>query len=130
MTHHFTITFTEYNNHYYHPLPLAAYQSRQSTTEQGFAIKSLAEKAINSDNNYIFIMLLDMPKSFETVNRKKLMEILEKILRKCEIHMTHIFIHAIFKVKIGKKNKSENPHKSWNLLRGMPIYPLSAYLML
>ena len=42
------------------PISQAAYQSGQSTTEQVFAVKLLAEKAITSENYNIFLLMLDM----------------------------------------------------------------------
>ena len=86
------------------PLNQAAYQGGRSTTEQVFAIKLLTEKAITSENYNIFLLLLDMSKAFDTVNRPKLMKMLENILTKCELHMMHLLINdVILTVKIGDK---------------------------
>ena len=54
------------------PPSQAAYQSGRSTTEQVFTLKILAKKAITSENYDIFILMLDMSKAFDTVNRLKL----------------------------------------------------------
>ena len=53
------------------PPSQAAYQSGRSTTERVFTLKILAEKAITSENHDIFILMLDMSKAFDTVNRSK-----------------------------------------------------------
>ena len=83
-------------------LSQASYQSGRSTTEQGFTIKTLADK--NSENYDIFLLLLDMPKAFDTVYRKELMNILGSILTKCELLMIHVLINdVILNVKIGNK---------------------------
>ena len=58
----------------------AAYQNGRSTTEQVFAVKMLIEKAVASSDYTIFILMLDMSKAFDTVNRKTLFEGLEKVL--------------------------------------------------
>ena len=41
-----------------------AYQSGRSTTEQVFAVKTLVEKAITSENYDIFLLMLAMSKAF------------------------------------------------------------------
>ncbi len=69
------------------PPSQVAYQSGRSTTEQVFAIKILAEKAITFENYDIFLLLLDMSKVFDTVNHSKLMNILQQILSESELHM-------------------------------------------
>ena len=50
----------------------------------------LAEKAINSSDYTIYLLLLDMSKAFDTVDRKLLFEHLEKILGKDELHLLSI----------------------------------------
>ena len=63
------------------------------------AIKLLAEKAINSNNFKVFLSLFDMSKAFDTVNRKKLFEHLERILEADELHILSIITNFI-KVKV------------------------------
>ena len=72
------------------PLEQAAYQSGRSTSEQVLALKLLAEKAILNSDYTIYVMLLDMSKAFDTVNRKTLFENLEKNLGKDELHMLSV----------------------------------------
>ena len=80
------------------PLSQAAYQSGRSTTEQVYTIN------ITSENYDIFLLLLDMPKAFDTVDRRKLMNIFGSILTKCELPMMHVLINnVILNVKIGNK---------------------------
>ena len=50
----------------------------------------LAEKAINSSDYTIYLLLLDMSNAFDTVDRKLLFEHLEKILGKDELHLLSI----------------------------------------
>ena len=62
------------------PQDQAAYQPGRSTTVHVFAVKQLAEKAIQSSNYKIYILMLDMSKAIDTVNRKLLLDQLDKIL--------------------------------------------------
>ena len=50
----------------------------------------LAEKAINSSDYKIYLVLLDMSKAFDTVNRQKLFEYLENVIEKDELHLLSI----------------------------------------
>ena len=72
------------------PLSQAAYQKGRSSTGQVFMIKILTEKAITSENYDIFLLFLDMPKAFDTVNHSKLMEILKNTLTTSELHMMYL----------------------------------------
>ena len=72
------------------PNEQAAYQGGRSTTEQVFTIKMLVEKAINASDYTIYILLLDMSKAFDTVDRKKLFELFEKFLSPDELHLLSI----------------------------------------
>ena len=72
------------------PKSQAAYQEGRGTAEQVLALKLLIEKAITSCEYNIFILLLDMSKAFDTVNRKTLIKELEKILKPDEIHLLAI----------------------------------------
>ena len=69
------------------PLNQAAYQGGRSTTEHVYAIKTICEKAITSNNYTLHLLLLDMSKAFDTVLRDKLLEKLEKIIHPDEIHL-------------------------------------------
>ena len=69
----------------YIPKTQAAYQSGRSTTEYVFAIKLLAEMAITSKDLTIYLLMLDMSKAFDTVNRVKLFTILRTFLEDDEL---------------------------------------------
>ena len=62
------------------PITQAAYRAGRGTTEHVFTLKMLAEKAITSSNYEINILLLDMSKAFDTINRDLLMEDLKEVL--------------------------------------------------
>lgn len=51
------------------PPTQAAYRTGRSTTEQVFAIKLLAKKAITSKDYPIFLLMLDMSKAFRGGSR-------------------------------------------------------------
>ena len=88
------------------PLEQSAYQPGRSTTEQVFAVKTLAEKAIVSSNYKLCLLLLDMSKVFDTVNRKRLFEELEDILDDDEQHLLSIV--RMYKQKPKLKVKIRN----------------------
>ena len=77
------------------PKDQAAYQPGRSTTEQVFCLKMLAEKAITTNNYTIFILMLDMSKAFDSIDRKKLMGYLREILTESERYMMHLLINDV-----------------------------------
>jgi hypothetical protein len=86
----------------------AAYQEGRSTTEQVFAVKLLAEKAIASNSYEIYLLLLDMSKAFDTVHRTKLIKDLQDILPPDELHLMSILIKDVkLQVKINKTTGRE-----------------------
>ena len=86
------------------PIAQSAYQSGRSTTEQVFAIKMLAEKAITSSTYNIYLLLLDMSKAFDTVYRNKPLSDLQEVLEPDEMHMMAILISdVVLTVKVGKE---------------------------
>jgi len=90
------------------PVEQAAYQAGRSTTEQVFATKMLAEKAITSSNYKVYLLLLDMNNAFDTVSRGKLLKDLQDILQPDELHTVCRLIKNVnVRVKFGKE-KGEN----------------------
>ena len=85
------------------PVDQAAYQAGRSTTEQVFTAKILIEKAITSSNFKLYMILLDMSKAFDTVDRKILFQNLEKILLPEEIHLFSILTQKP-KIKVRINN--------------------------
>ena len=81
----------------------AAYQGGRSTTEQVFAIKQLIDKTLNSKNYEIYLLLLDMSKAFDTVNRNILFSRLETILENDELHLLYILtMNPKLKVRVDE----------------------------
>ena len=64
-------------------------------------MKILAEKAITSQEYTIFLLMLDMSKAFDTVNRKLLIEDLSKIINRDELHIISIMLQVELSVKCG-----------------------------
>ena len=72
------------------PLSQAAYRKGRSTTEHVFAMKILCEKAMTSCDYSTQILLLDMTKAVDTINRERLYELLSDILDSDEISIMNI----------------------------------------
>ena len=84
------------------PTKQSAYQPGRGTTEQVHAVKLLAEKVIISSDFTIHLLLLDMSKTFDTVDRTKLFDHLEDILEQDELYILHILAcNPEIAVKIG-----------------------------
>jgi hypothetical protein len=83
------------------PISQAAYQEGRSTTEHVFAVKILAEMATTTANHTFHLLMLDMSKAFDTVNRKTLFHILEEILDEDELHILKLLTEDVkLQVKI------------------------------
>lgn len=83
------------------PLSQAAYREGRSTTEHAFATKLLAERATTSKNETIYILLMDMSKAFDNIDRRKLIEDLSQVLEKDELHLIKIMLEVEISVKCG-----------------------------
>ena len=81
------------------PPSQAAYRAGRSTTEHVFAAKLLVEKAITSANYPIHLLMLDMSKAFNTVNRSTLVQELTKVLNPDEIHIINVLTNTQLKIR-------------------------------
>ena len=71
-------------------------------------MKFLTEKTITSKNYNLSIMMIDMPKAFDKVNRKTLFEKLEAILDESEMRMMYLLINNFkVKVRVGRSLREE-----------------------
>ena len=77
------------------PLSQAAYRKGRSTTEHVFAMKILCEKAITSCDYSTHILLLDMTKAFDTINREHLYKLLSDILDPDELNIMNILLKDV-----------------------------------
>lgn len=71
----------------------ATYHRGRSTTERLYTVKSLAEKVIFSSDYTIFILMLDMSETLDSINRTKLIDYLGEIQHESELYMMHILIN-------------------------------------
>ena len=86
------------------PITQAAYQTGRSTTEHVFAIKILTEMATTTSNYTLHLLMLDMSKAFDTVNRKTLFEILSEVLNQDELHIMKVLTEDVtLQVKIEEE---------------------------
>ena len=87
------------------PNSQAEYQSGRSTLEQVLAMKILAEKAIISKNYTTHILMMDMSKAFDTIDRATIIEELKEVVEIDELHMIKLLLEDVeLIVKIGKRN--------------------------
>ena len=77
------------------PLSQAAYREGRGTTEQVFAMKLLAEKAVTSSDYTTYILMMDMSKAFDTVSRPTLINDLKQILMSDELHLIKLLIQNV-----------------------------------
>jgi len=62
------------------PMMQAVYSAGRDTTEQFFTLKIMAEKAVRSTSFETHILMMDMSRAFDTMNRKILLEDIRSIL--------------------------------------------------
>ena len=74
------------------PPSQAAYRQGRGTTEQVFALKTLIEIARNSKEYEINILLMDMSKAFDRIDRSTLLGDLKQILDPQELRMFQILL--------------------------------------
>ena len=78
-----------------------AYTSGRSTAELVFPFKMLAEKAITSKDYTINLLLLDMSKAFDTIQRGTLLNDLNDFIDNDELHLIYILLNDVsYSVKL------------------------------
>lgn len=77
------------------PPTQSAYRSGRGTTEQVAALKLMVEKAITSKDLEVQILMMDMSRAFDTVNRSILLKDLENILEPGELHIIKLMIEDV-----------------------------------
>ena len=86
------------------PISQCAYLPGRSATELVFTFKTLAEKAITSCGYETNLLLLDMSKAFDTIERSTLIEDLKEILENDELHLIKILLKDVeYKVRLEGK---------------------------
>ena len=90
------------------PLSQAAYQAGKPTTEQVYAVNSLAEKAITSNDYTVHIPMFNMSKVFTIVDGGKLFKMLHKTLLAKELHFLNLLLNDVsIKARVGKETGEE-----------------------
>ena len=77
------------------PVTQAAYRQGRNTTEHVLAIKLLCDKAMASTDYQTHILLLDMSKAFDTVDRHKLYQILETKIDRGELNLVNTLLKDV-----------------------------------
>ena len=77
------------------PITQVAYRRGRSTTEQLFALKIMAEKAVTSKNFSTQILMMDMSKAFDTIKRGQLLKDLKAVLNPGELHIIKVLIEEV-----------------------------------
>ena len=99
------------------PLTQAAYLPGRGTTEQVFVIKIMAEKVISA-NYEINVLLLDMLKAFDTIERDTLINDLKQVLEPDELHIFYLLLKDVeIQVRVKKKQLEKPSSQIWDHLR-------------
>ena len=86
------------------PPSQAAYRKGRSTTEHVFSTKLVIERTLTSMNETVYLLMHDMSKAFDSINRTTLIKDLNKILQKDELHLVNKMLNAELSVKRGSYN--------------------------
>jgi hypothetical protein len=73
----------------------AAYSPGRGASELIFTFKLLAERAITSDGYDLYILMLDMSRAFDTIQRGTLIQHLKCILEPDELHLVSLLIKDV-----------------------------------
>ena len=107
------------------PISQAAYRKNRSTTEHVFATKLIIERTISSADETVYLLLLDMSKAFDSIQRNTLIEDLKNVLNQDELHLIRILLD----VKISAKHFSTFQHFSARTqIVQAPVSSLFTYL--
>ena len=70
----------------------AAYSPGRSTTELVFTFRTLIEQAVCSESLSVFLLLLDMSRAFDTIDRGILLDDLQKLLPSDLLHLVSVLL--------------------------------------
>ena len=88
------------------PPSQARCRAGRSTTEHVFTAKVLVKKAITSANYPIHLLILDMSKGFDTVNRSMLWQELANVMDPDELHFINVLTSTQLKTRCGKEKSN------------------------
>ena len=83
------------------PSSQAAYRPKRSTTEHVFACKLVIERTISAKNETVFLLLLDMSKAFDSIDRNTLIHDLQSTIDPDELHIVKNLLDVDLAVKCG-----------------------------
>ena len=83
------------------PITQAAYRKSRSTTEHVFAVKNVIERTLNAKNETVYLILLDMSKAFDTIQRKELINNLQQTINADEIYLIKKMLEVSLQVRCG-----------------------------
>ena len=83
------------------PISQAAYRKNTLTTEHVFATKLIIERTISSTDETVYLLLLDMSKAFDSIQRNTLIEDLKNVLNQDELHLIRILLDVKIATKYG-----------------------------
>ena len=83
------------------PISQAAYRKNRSTTEHVFATKLIIERAISSTDEIVYLLLLDMSKAFDSIQKNTLIDDLKNVLNQDDLHLIRILIDMKIAAKCG-----------------------------
>ncbi len=106
------------------PITQAAYQGGWNTTERVFVCKLLAEKAMTAVDYETTMLLLDMSKAFDTVQKDSLLQQLKSILDDDEIHIMKILLKEVKLVLRMGKHRGEEINTNIGVPQGDCLSPI------
>ena len=83
------------------PISQATYRKNMSTTEHVFVTKLIIERIISSTDVTVYLLLLDMSKAFDSIQRNTLIEDLKNVLNQDELHLIRILLDVKIAAKCG-----------------------------
>ena len=83
------------------PIFEAANRKNRSTTEHVFATKLTIDRTISSTDETVYLLLLDMSKGFDSIQRNTLIEDLKNVLNQDELHLIRILLDVKIATKYG-----------------------------
>ena len=83
------------------PMSQAAYCKNRSTTEHIFATKLVVERTISSTNETVYLLLLDIIKAFDSIQRNTLIEDLKNVLNQGELYLIRFLLDIKIATQCG-----------------------------
>ena len=77
------------------------YRKNGSTSEHVLATNLIIERTISSKDETVYLLLLDMSKTFHSIQRNTLIEDFKNLLNKDKLHLIQILLDVKITVKCG-----------------------------